>query len=269
MAASDNKHKIDTKVSHADLVTETDLAVEKHIFLRLLSVYPDHKTIGEEATDGGARCVLTDTPTWIVDPIDGTMNSVHRCWVFEVYVSIGLVIKQRPAVGVIFNPYMDDLFTATLGGGACWNGQTIHVSSCDSLRKGLLATEFGNDRSETSLDTKFANMRAVISEAHGIRCTGSAALDMCTVAAGHTDAFVFGMHCWDVAAAVVIVREAGGLVLNVPPNGTEDQQFCVADCLDRYDMMRRHVLAVSTPELAREIVRFYKAGRYTGTTNST
>lgn len=261
--AVNKEHNIDTKVSAVDLVTETDQAVEKLIFSRLLGLYPAHASIGEESTAGGARCVLTDTPTWIVDPIDGTTNFVHRYP--NSCVSIGLAIGKQPAVGVVYNPLLDELFTATRGGGAFLNGAPISVSRCDALRNALLISEFGSDRKEEYMNIKFANMRAVINDAHGLRCVGSAALNLCAIAAGRADAyFEFGIHCWDVAAGALVLSEAGGVVSNLPPNGDDaSQHFAAENCLDRYDMMRRQVLGASTVQLAREIAALIKPIEYT------
>ncbi|CAA3010987.1 Inositol monophosphatase [Olea europaea subsp. europaea] len=122
-----------------DLVTETDKRCEEVIFNFLKQHYPNHKFIGEETTAASGASELTDEPTWIVDPLDGTTNFVHG-FPF-VCVSIGLTIGQIPTVGVVYNPIMNELFTAIRGKGAFLNGKPIEVSSQSELMKSLLATE--------------------------------------------------------------------------------------------------------------------------------
>ncbi|KAA8525695.1 hypothetical protein F0562_007550 [Nyssa sinensis] len=124
-----------------DLVTETDKACEDLIFNHLRQHYPKHKSIGEETTAACGTTELTDEPTWIVDPLDGTTNFVHG-FPF-VCVSIGLTIGKIPKVGVVYNPIMDELFTGIHGKGAFLNGKPIKVSSQSELVKSLLATEVG------------------------------------------------------------------------------------------------------------------------------
>ncbi|KAK9031450.1 hypothetical protein V6N11_032828 [Hibiscus sabdariffa] len=172
-----------------DLVTETDKACEDLVFNHLKQHYPSHKFIGEETTAACGASELTDEPTWIVDPLDGTTNFVHG-FPF-VCVSIGLTIGKVPTVGVVYNPIMNELFTAVLGKGAFLNGTPIRVSSQNELVKSLLATEV-----------------------RSLRMSGSCALNLCGIACGRLDLFYeigYGGP-WDVAAGVLIVKEAGGLV---------------------------------------------------------
>ncbi|GKV15072.1 hypothetical protein SLEP1_g25874 [Rubroshorea leprosula] len=121
-----------------DLVTETDKACEDLIFNHLRQKYPTHKFIGEETTHACGATDLTDEPTWIVDPLDGTTNFVHG-YPF-VCVCIGLTIGKVPTVGVVYNPIMEELFTGIRGGGASLNGKPIKVSAETELGKSLLAT---------------------------------------------------------------------------------------------------------------------------------
>uniref|UniRef100_A0A5B7AJP4 Inositol-1-monophosphatase n=1 Tax=Davidia involucrata TaxID=16924 RepID=A0A5B7AJP4_DAVIN len=123
-----------------DLVTETDKACEDLIFNHLRQHFPKHKFIGEETTAACGATELTDEPTWIVDPLDGTTNFVHG-FPF-VCVSIGLTIGKIPKVGVIYNPILDELFTGIHGKGAFLNGNPIKVSSQSELVKSLLAAYF-------------------------------------------------------------------------------------------------------------------------------
>ncbi|XP_073125911.1 inositol monophosphatase 3-like [Henckelia pumila] len=202
-----------------DLVTETDKKCEEVIFDYLRSKYPDHKFIGEETTAACGVTELTDEPTWIVDPLDGTTNFVHG-FPF-VCVSIGLTIGFIPTVGVIYNPIMDELFTAVRGEGAFLNGNPITVSSQTELVKSLLATEAGTNRDKFTLDATTNRINSLLFKVRSLRMSGSCALNLCGVACGRLDMFYevgFGGP-WDVAAGAVIVSEAGGLVFD--PSGKE------------------------------------------------
>ncbi|KAI8567309.1 hypothetical protein RHMOL_Rhmol02G0111100 [Rhododendron molle] len=179
-----------------DLVTETDKACEDLIFNHLKQYFPSHQFIGEETTAACGVTELTDEPTWIVDPLDGTTNFVHG-FPF-VCVSIGLTIGKIPTIGVVYNPIMDELFTGIHGKGAFLNGNLIKVSSQTELMKSLLATEV-----------------------RSLRMSGSCALNLCGIACGRLDLFYetgFGGP-WDVAGGAVIVKEAGGVLFD--PSGKE------------------------------------------------
>ncbi|XP_070573926.1 inositol monophosphatase 1-like [Ptychodera flava] len=115
-----------TKSSAADLVTETDQRVEKMIISKLKDRFPAHSFIGEESVAAGQHCELTDNPTWIIDPIDGTTNIVHR-FPF-VAVCIGLVVNKKAQIGIVYNAIQDEMFTARLGQGSVCNGERIQVS---------------------------------------------------------------------------------------------------------------------------------------------
>ncbi|KAI8643949.1 hypothetical protein BD408DRAFT_414144 [Parasitella parasitica] len=215
------------KENPTDLVTETDKAVEEYIKERLSKTYPDHKFIGEETFASGTRTEFTHEPTWIVDPIDGTTNFIHG-YPF-VAVSIGLTINKIPTIGVVFNPLLNELYSAAKGKGAYLNSTQklplfnppqplVDLSHC------LIATEAGSDRSKSVIDAKIAAIHDMLqkksdrnpfaAEAHSVRTTGSAALNLCNVAKGIIDVYwEVGCWEWDVAAAIVIVTESGGLVL--------------------------------------------------------
>ncbi|ORY96174.1 hypothetical protein BCR43DRAFT_491207 [Syncephalastrum racemosum] len=202
----------------ADLVTETDQAVEKFIKERLAATYPDHKFIGEETMAAGAETAFTDKPTWIVDPVDGTTNFVHG-FPF-VAVSIGLTIGKEPVVGVVYNPLMDELYSAAKGQGAFLNvNQQLPLlrAPLQDVSQCLVATEAGSDRSPAVIDKKIQFIHDIVSQlgaqAHSLRCTGSAALNLCHIAKGVLDVYwEVGCWEWDVTAAIVIVNEAGGKV---------------------------------------------------------
>lgn len=231
--------RIQTKASAADLVTETDQAVEKMVISTLKSQFPTHSFIGEESVAGGEKCVWTDNPTWMIDPIDGTTNFVHR-FPFSC-ISLALTVNKKTEIGIVYNPILEQMYTARTGQGAFCNGEKLSVTKTQDIGQALVCAEFGSDRDPEKLETKIATKKRVIEKCHGIRCVGSAALAMCSVAAGYADAFYeCGIHCWDIAAADLVVREAGGVV-NDPKGGP-------------VDLMSRRVLCASTKELAEQLV---------------
>lgn len=202
-----------------DLVTETDKACEDLVFNHLKQHYPEHKFIGEETTAAYGATELTDDPTWIVDPLDGTTNFVHG-FPF-VCVSIGLTIGKVPAVGVVYNPILDELFTGVRGKGAFLNGKLIQVSSKEELVKCLLATETGTKRDKATVDTTTNRINALLFKVRSVRMSGSCALNLCGIACGRLDLFYetgYGGP-WDVAAGIVIVEEAGGRIFD--PSGKD------------------------------------------------
>ncbi|KAL9684624.1 hypothetical protein QQ045_022065 [Rhodiola kirilowii] len=170
-----------------DLVTETDKACEDLIFNYLKQKHPEHKFIGEETTAANGVTELTDDPTWIVDPLDGTTNFVHG-FPF-VCVSIGLTIKKTPTIGVVYNPIMEELFTGILGKGAFLNGTPIKVSSQSELVKSLLATEVGTKRDKITVDATTNRIGSLLFKVRSLRMSGSCALNLCGVACGRLDLF--------------------------------------------------------------------------------
>lgn len=207
----------------SDLVTATDKYVEKTVKEYLNKAFPTHSFVGEETTaaNNNASCNLSDKPTWCIDPIDGTTNFVHG-FPF-ICISIALLINKEPVVGVVFNPIMNELYTATKNGGAFFNGKALPliqpIQPLDSLEQSLIITEYGADRSRISLDAKFKTLNSVISyPIHGVRSFGSAALNMCYIARGSCDIYYeIGIHAWDVAAATIILKESGGQVVGWKP----------------------------------------------------
>ena len=184
------------------------------------------------------KIVFADRPTWIVDPIDGTMNFVH-CYPHTCIV-IGFTVLKTVQFGVIYNPVLDQLFTGRLGFGAQLNGFPLQVTGETKLNKSLLICEMGGRRDSKTMAIKTQNMAAVCSEpdaCHGLRMQGSAALNICAVACGAADGYwESGMHIWDIAAASVILTEAGGVVLS-PVVG------------EQLDLLKRRIVAASSVEL--------------------
>ena len=197
-----------------DLVTVADRTVEKLIRTRLGEVFPEHGIYGEE----GTRERLDQEFRWYVDPLDGTTNFAHGMPHF--CVSMGL--EQRAphltagedgtlVAGVIYNPMLDELFTAERGKGAQLDGRPIHVSKVPDLAEALLATGFPSRKRHENPNIHFYQEFTLRS--HGVRRAGSAALDLAYVASGRFEAFwEFHLNPWDTAAGFLLVQEAGGRI---------------------------------------------------------
>ena len=198
-----------------DLVTETDKQCEALVLSAIRTAFPTHEFIGEEGSaEQGFTADLTTAPTWMVDPVDGTTNFVHR-FPFSC-VSIGLVINRSVVVGVVFNPVLDEMFHAVRGAGAFLNNTPISASDTTDLEKALFATELGTRRDDAFLDAAFGRIQAVSKQTRSMRACGSCALNMCSVAMGRLD-FYYEVGLggpWDMAAAALILEEAGGKVLD-------------------------------------------------------
>jgi myo-inositol-1(or 4)-monophosphatase len=190
-----------------DLVTAADLEVERNFRALMAERFPDHAVLGEE--QGGQR-ISTSRFRWIVDPIDGTTNFAHGVALF--CSSIALEIDGQLAVGVVYDPIAEELFTAERGVGAWLNGAPLRASSCTRLVDALLCTGFPytvREEPKRLIET----FGAFIREAQGVRRLGSAALDLCYVAAGRLDGFWEDkLQPWDMAAGALILEEAGGRV---------------------------------------------------------
>lgn len=189
-----------------DLVTEADVRSERMIVARLAAAFPEHAIVGEEL---GRRQGGSHRFCWYVDPLDGTTNFAHGFPVFAV--SIALVEQDEPVVGVVFNPILNELFTAVAGQGAYVNDQPIRVSQTPRLAEALLGTGFPSHKRTASPNIRYYWEFTLRS--HGVRRAGAAALDLCSVACGRLDGFwEFGLKPWDTAAGVLLIAEAGGRV---------------------------------------------------------
>jgi myo-inositol-1(or 4)-monophosphatase len=187
-----------------DLITEVDRACELAILETIRSRYPDHDIVTEE-TDlarTGSRFV------WFVDPLDGTTNFAHSYPVF--CASVALAVDGELVAGAIFDPTRDELFTGEKGAGAHLNGRRLHVSSADKLIQSLLLTGFPYDLHH-NLASRLRHFNRIMGRARAVRRDGSAALDLCYVAAGRADGFWEEiLKPWDMNAARVMLDEAGG-----------------------------------------------------------
>jgi myo-inositol-1(or 4)-monophosphatase len=196
-----------TKKGAIDLVTEVDLAVERMFRAMVAERFPDHTVLAEELGSAGQA---SGKYCWIFDPLDGTTNYAHGLPVFAS--SLALEIDGVITVGAIYDPSRRELFTATLGGGAYVNGRPMRVSSTAKLIDALLVTGFPYTIHE-SADELVSLFAAFLLQAQAVRRLGSAALDLCYVAAGRMDAF-WEQHLkpWDMAAGALMLAEAGGTV---------------------------------------------------------
>jgi len=190
-----------------NLVTNADRGSEECIIAAIRASLPNHRILAEERGRDGD----SDSPfLWVIDPLDGTTNFAHG---FPFYsVSIGLEYEGQGLLGVVLDPVRQELFTAQAGGGAYLNGTPIRVSDVQQLEKALLVTGFAYDIRETA-NNNLDHFSRISLRAQGVRRTGSAALDLCYVAAGRLDGYwEVKLSPWDMAAGAVILREAGGLV---------------------------------------------------------
>jgi myo-inositol-1(or 4)-monophosphatase len=195
----------------ADLVTLVDEASERAIKRRLNAEFPDDAFVAEEFSGDP----VTSGRRWIVDPLDGTVNFVHRhpfaC------VSIALVDDEGPAVGVIHAPFLGEVYHAVRGGGAFLNDRSIEVSAVTELRNSLLATGFPFKPGKGDPTAFMALVSELIVATHGVRRAGAAALDLAYVGCGRVDGhFEIGLSPWDLAAGILLVTEAGGQVTGWP-----------------------------------------------------
>ncbi len=203
----------DKKVEHkgrANLVTVADRESEALIIREIHARYPNHTILAEES---GLVDQSSETPAsdrWIIDPLDGTTNYAHQFPMFSV--SVGFERDGRMMCGAVYDPVRDEMFTASRGGGAFLNGETISVSGVSSLSDGLLLTGFPYDfreKVERALDL----FRSFLVSSQAVRRAGSAALDLCYIACGRSDGFwELDLNPWDTAAGLVIAEEAGGRV---------------------------------------------------------
>lgn len=240
--------KVSFREKHpADLVTEADEASQKMIEEILLTSYPNHAFIGEEAignhhlSEGECgKNAPSDLPlTWIVDPLDGTTNFVHQVPHFGP--SIALARGSDLICGVVYNPITDECFTAAKGKGAWLNDQPIHVSNIQSTKDALISFSFPAIVCDHSPD--MITFIKLAPHVQAIRRTGSTALNLAYIAAGRFDAqYHHSTHVWDVAAGILLIQEAGGVITG--SNG------------DPFDLSSPPFLAAATPELHADMLQY-------------
>ncbi|WP_266365378.1 inositol monophosphatase family protein [Tellurirhabdus rosea] len=191
-----------------NLVSYVDKEAEKRLVERLSQLLPEAGFITEEGTTGEQSD--PNGLNWIIDPLDGTTNFIHQLPIF--CVSVGLTQHGKPIAGVIFDGNRNEVFSAWEGGGAYCNDEQIRVSPAQKLADSLIATGFPYYRFE-GMNKYLDILQSLMQKTHGLRRLGSAAIDLAYVACGRFEAFYeYNLNSWDMAAGVVLVREAGGIV---------------------------------------------------------
>lgn len=199
-----NELDIQSKLNDSDVVTAADKAAEKVLIDHIKASYPDHSILSEESGEE-AHC---GEYRWVIDPLDGTTNFSQGLPLFSV--SIGIEHNGETVVGVVFAPYLNELFHAVRGQGAWLNGEPIKVSGKTRLDRSVVATGFPVDK-DTNPDNNLDNVARVMPRVRGLRRLGSAAIDLCYVAAGFLDGYwELNLHAWDASAGLLILEEAGG-----------------------------------------------------------
>jgi myo-inositol-1(or 4)-monophosphatase len=192
-----------------DLVTDVDVAIEREFRERISERFPDHTVLGEEM---GGSAIASAGPCWVFDPIDGTTNFAHGLPIF--CSSLALEVGGVAEVAAVYDPTRRELFTAERGGGAFLNGKPMRVSGAATLLEAVLVTGFPYD-----VHSRVAEIVGLFAEfvgrARAVRRLGSAAIDLCYVAAGRLDGFwERDLKAWDIAAGALLVTEAGGTITN-------------------------------------------------------
>lgn len=222
-----------------DYVTDTDREVEKYVKDELQKLFPEIPLLTEEVLSNSTG---KERIFFCLDPLDGTNNFVHQIPVF--CISLALLEEGEPILGFVYDPIHDDLFSAEKGKGAYLNGKRITTSRKEDLDGAFLATGFPF-RERGRINEYLNGFNKIINSTGGIRRCGAAAIDLCYTASGRFDGFwEFGLKPWDIAAGIVIIEEAGGVVLDISGN--------------KIDLFKGDIIAASTKELARKMLELLK-----------
>ena len=228
---------ISVKTEPTDLVTKTDKEVEEVLRSGLSLLLPNAPFVGEETSGKGV--VLGDDATWVVDPLDGTSNFVHSNP--NLCIILCLLVNKKAQFCIVFNPLLNQEWSARKGFGAQYNGAPMHVSGCAELSKALLVQQTTPVVSDAVRAIRLTNLATFLPLVQGLRVTGSSGIDLAFLAMGAVDAFFhFGHHIWDYAGPALLVKEAGGVVLD--PSGGD------------LDPLARRSLAAATGALAKQLL---------------
>jgi myo-inositol-1(or 4)-monophosphatase len=212
MEKFEQPHQERVKKNVTDIVTEADLASEAVVIPRLAKAFPDHHIVSEEGGGAGIGKSAEEAEYfWYIDPLDGTSNYASNIPFFSV--SLGLADKHmNPLVGVVYDPFSDELYSAALGHGATRNDQPIHVSPQPALRQAMLCSGFPYE-SINNPDNNIREWKAFTLQSRGLRRFGSIALELSYVASSRLEGlWEQSVNAWDVMAGIILVREAGGTV---------------------------------------------------------
>ena len=249
--ASEQKETCNTgyevkNASLTDLVTKTDKTVEEFLYNNLKKLFPDFLFIGEEGTALKAKKVtLTNAPTWIIDPLDGTTNFIHSFPIFGI--SIALVVNKEPVIGLIHFPLYNETYWGIKNKGSFKNGKKLPLIknvSLKSLKECTIIAEYGVDRTPEIIQKKLETLKNLISyPIHGVRSFGCATYHLCLIASGIGDIFFeAGMHAWDIAAGSLIVKEAGGCSVGWRREEGLKEDVLIAD--EKLDLLGRKILSI-------------------------
>ncbi|XP_067642428.1 inositol monophosphatase 1 [Eurosta solidaginis] len=237
--------QVNIKTAFYDVVTDYDNKIEEFLIEEVLQRYPEHKFIGEEDTAKNNHVTkeLTDAPTWIIDPIDGTSNFIKR--IPHVCISIGLSINKQIVLGIINNPVQKKLYTTKLGGGAFCNAQRIQVSSVDNMNEANVAYEVSLLHAHKIRNKHIKRIYHIGAKARRLLAYACVVDSLCMVAAGNLDAFhIEDMYPWDCAAGYLLIREAGGVVTH-PYGGP-------------FEIMKPELICAGTEKLRKEMEELIK-----------
>lgn len=224
-----------------DMVTEADFASQHAIRQIVLSAFPDHQFLGEEYDSTDEHPVQEANSgafRWIVDPLDGTLNYIRGMPSYSV--SVALERSGELLAGVVFDPMLDECFKAAPGRGAFLNERPIFASRCGLLRNAMVAISFSANVPRGSIEVR--RFIEALHAGQSVRRTGSAALNLCYVGAGRLDAyFASSIQSWDVAAGVLIAREAGAVITSITGR--------------TFDLRRPDLAVAATAELHTELIQ--------------
>ncbi|XP_060525682.1 uncharacterized protein LOC132701610 [Cylas formicarius] len=242
LETQDESIEMDSKKAIWEVVTVYDQKIEDVLMKGIKELYPTHKIISEEeCSQKDEIAKLTDAPTWIIDPIDATANFAKGMPI--TCISVGLTIGKEQILGIAYNPFMNELFTATKGRGAYLNGKKICTSGLTDIKRCIFNYEISLARTSTHLYNVYMfRLKHLITEILGIRSYGCPVLGLCYVACGRVDAYQCdGLYPWDAAAGTLIVKEAGGHVVDT----TGKSEF---------DVMEPNFLATASKALSDKFI---------------
>uniref|UniRef100_A0A182SPY3 Inositol-1-monophosphatase n=1 Tax=Anopheles maculatus TaxID=74869 RepID=A0A182SPY3_9DIPT len=236
--------RVEVKGKHWDLVTEYDQRVEDVLIAGLRQHFPHHKFCAEEASfASGAALTLGPEPTWIIDPIDGTVNFVRG--VPFTCISVALAVNGEIQLAIIANPTANELYTAIRGQGSFLNGSRITTRGTEVLKEALVGHEFSIGSYKPIRAALFERGQRFITECVGLRAFGSAALTLAYIASGQIDVYsIQFLKPWDIAAGALLIQEAGGTVINITGG--------------KYDIMKPDIIAASSEPLAQRVLQIIR-----------